>query len=583
MPALRPRRLLTRPIQGDTPRLHAAWLGSRASCGGEGPNSNPAAVARGPVSDPTLATVAPASQPLRLPPTVFAATSSGVQQLAYATSPAPCAGGECAAASSQLSLMHFSSSAAVAAATGPAQQVRTITPPWTVPAVSVGQLQPHHLPAHGSTFSSYGGGATSRCLPTGEWLASSLSAQTNLAIMRAKSAIMTGEVEDDAAEEAGARSMGQVLHMLGARDGQVLVQIVMEECDRGSLHQLLGKASRATQWGGDVGFGSATSGALAHAGTGAGPRLAKHGSGSASGGGDAFGTPVTPHTATAASRQALVYSPFLLGGRWTVQQALKAVLLTAKEIALGMSYLHVNNILHGDLKPANVLLRSSRADQRGFICKISDFGLSRVLHPEQPEAAVATQHSRRFTDSTTDSACEPLQAAFPGPLTAIPFAATPSSMHSHRCTNETGEGPFTAAGCGAVPEGLGGMPARNGLQVGVQGTVAYLAPEVIDGTRTKAADVYSFGVVLWQLVTGQRPFENLMPEQILAAISISCEEGTCLLEFPPACHPGLAAMGQACLSPSPLMRPSFAQIIRKLMVIEAELKPDGLAEQVPGV
>ena len=51
-------------------------------------------------------------------------------------------------------------------------------------------------------------------------------------------------------------------------------------------------------------------------------------------------------------------------------------------------------------------------------------------------------------------------------------------------------------------------------QVGVQGTVAYLAPEVIDGTRTKAADVYSYGVLLWQLVTGQRPFENLMPEQV---------------------------------------------------------------------
>lgn len=31
-----------------------------------------------------------------------------------------------------------------------------------------------------------------------------------------------------------------------------------------------------------------------------------------------------------------------------------------------------------DLKPGNILLKSSRADRRGFIAKVSDFGLSRV-------------------------------------------------------------------------------------------------------------------------------------------------------------------------------------------------------------
>ena len=45
----------------------------------------------------------------------------------------------------------------------------------------------------------------------------------------------------------------------------------------------------------------------------------------------------------------------------------------------GMCHLHASNIVHGDLKPGNVLLRSSRADRRGFVAKVADFGLSKML------------------------------------------------------------------------------------------------------------------------------------------------------------------------------------------------------------
>lgn len=56
----------------------------------------------------------------------------------------------------------------------------------------------------------------------------------------------------------------------------------------------------------------------------------------------------------------------------------KALLDTAS----GLDYLHSIGVVHGDLKTANVLLKGSTRDARGVTCKITDFGLSKVLDNE---------------------------------------------------------------------------------------------------------------------------------------------------------------------------------------------------------
>ncbi|KAG2496828.1 hypothetical protein HYH03_005233 [Edaphochlamys debaryana] len=59
--------------------------------------------------------------------------------------------------------------------------------------------------------------------------------------------------------------------------------------------------------------------------------------------------------------------------------ARRMVLRTAAEICRGMVHLHAANVIHGDLKPANVLLAKSAADRRGFVAKIGDFGMTHLL------------------------------------------------------------------------------------------------------------------------------------------------------------------------------------------------------------
>jgi RIO-like serine/threonine protein kinase len=54
------------------------------------------------------------------------------------------------------------------------------------------------------------------------------------------------------------------------------------------------------------------------------------------------------------------------GGLACVQGYVSKTLL---DVATGMQYLHGLGIVHGDLKAANVLLKSTNTDNRGFICK----------------------------------------------------------------------------------------------------------------------------------------------------------------------------------------------------------------------
>jgi hypothetical protein len=49
------------------------------------------------------------------------------------------------------------------------------------------------------------------------------------------------------------------------------------------------------------------------------------------------------------------------------------------EIASAMKYMHSLRLLHCDIKPANILLKSDNSTLKGFVAKLSDFGFSQIL------------------------------------------------------------------------------------------------------------------------------------------------------------------------------------------------------------
>jgi serine/threonine protein kinase len=66
-----------------------------------------------------------------------------------------------------------------------------------------------------------------------------------------------------------------------------------------------------------------------------------------------------------------------------------AIVQTALEIARGMGYLHSQSVMHGDLSSNNVLL-SAAENSRGFVAKVSDFGLARVSNRELSTQSLGT-------------------------------------------------------------------------------------------------------------------------------------------------------------------------------------------------
>lgn len=198
----------------------------------------------------------------------------------------------------------------------------------------------------------------------------------------------------------------------------------------------------------------------------------------------------------------------------------------AHQIALGLASAHARGIVHGDLKPANILLRESGEPV------IVDFGLAQSFRRRAADSSVGMHKVPPKPEVVKDSLQPPTQI--------------------HWDPEETIDAEMTH---------LEAVTATALSPGGVSGTPAYMSPEQAHGNRLDdSSDIFSLGVILAQLLLREPPMANMSAIQIITDLQRKDFVHSFIGKIPEAFRADIADM----LSVNPSDRPSAEDVSMRM-------------------
>ncbi|KAI0768637.1 kinase-like domain-containing protein [Trametes elegans] len=189
-----------------------------------------------------------------------------------------------------------------------------------------------------------------------------------------------------------------------------------------------------------------------------------------------------------------------------------------KQALQGLNYLHINGLIHRDVKAANLLI-----DDDGTVL-LGDLGVAAFLwdHDESPASKSRTINF------------DPLPRQSLGHSYSRPPAAHPV----HR-------------------------PALLGKRKSFVGTPCWMAPEVINGKQYDAsADIWSFGITAIELAQGRAPRSRMDPHKVLVMTVTDDAPRLDRSAGPHRYSSAFAELVTLCLNKDPSKRPTAAELLQ---------------------